>query len=148
MRKVGNYKNNELSNEEYLVLVDFIGSAKNLVEVDSLLQVLLTESELAAISQRLAILRMITKNFTYNEIEEKLKVATNTIAKAVNSKSKNSSQEEIFDEILRRYRYNLQKISNKLNPLSKSFQNAGIGTRSYLREEEKLRKKRQSNKND
>jgi uncharacterized protein YerC len=148
MRKVGNYKNNELSGEEYLVLVDFLGSAKNLPEIETLLKILLTESELAVISQRLAILRMIAKNFTYNEIEENLKVATNTIAKIVNSKSKEISLEKIFDEMLKRYRYNLEKIINKLQQPSKSLTTSGIGIRSFLHEGEKLRKKHQSNKKD
>ncbi|MCX6810622.1 MAG: Trp family transcriptional regulator [Candidatus Berkelbacteria bacterium] len=148
MRKVGNFKNAELSSEEYLVLVDFLGSAKNLMEIESLLKILLTESELAVISQRLAILRMITKKFTYNEIEERLKVATNTIAKIVNSKSKEKSLENIFDEMIKRYRYNPEKIINKLQQPSKSSTTSEIGIRSFLREEEKLRKKHQSNKND
>lgn len=148
MRKVGNYKNEELSGEEYLVLVDFIGSARNLVEIEILLKIMLTESEIAVISQRLAILRMIAKNFTYNEIEEKLKVATNTIAKIVISKSKEKSLEKIFDEMLKRYRYNPEKIINKLQQPSNSFTSSGIGIRSFLHEEEKLRKKHQSNKND
>lgn len=88
MRKVGNYKNNELSSEEYLVLVDFIGSAKNLIEIESLLKILLTESEMAVISQRLAILRMIKKDFKYHEIEKEIKTTPTTISRAISNYEK------------------------------------------------------------
>jgi len=148
MRKVGNFKNEELSDEQYYVLVDFIASTKNVIEAEALVKILFTESEIAVIGQRLAILRMIAKDFTYSEIEEKIKASTNTIAKAVNSKSKEKLFEKYFDEMQKHYRYKpekFQKALKKLYPTAKI--SAGIGIRAFLREEAQTRKKLQ-NKND
>ena len=144
MRKVGNFKDQELSDEQYFVLMDFIASTKDLVEAEALIKILLTESEIAVISQRLAILRMIAKNFTYSEIEEKIKASTNTIAKVVNSKAKEKTLEKYFDQMLKRYRYNpakYQKALEKLYP--EKLPTAGVGIRAFLREQERDRKRLQ-----
>lgn len=148
MRKVGNFKNEELSDEQYYVLVDFIASAKDLIEAEALIKILLTDSEIAVIGQRLNILRMIAKDFTYSEIEEKIKASANTIANAVNSKSKEKLLKKYFDEMLKRYRYKpekFQKALKKLYPSPKS--SAGVGIRAFLREKAR-EKKRHQNKKD
>lgn len=148
MRKIGNFKNEKLSNEQYFILVDFISSTKDLIEAEALVNILMTESEISAIGQRLAILRMIAKDFTYIEIEEKLKTSTNTITKSVNLKTKEILLEKYFDEMLKRYRYKPEKFQKALEKLHPSkHPSAGVGIRSFLREEAQEKKRFQS-KND
>ena len=147
MRKVGNFRDQELSDEQYWVLVDFIASTKNLIEVEALVKILMTDSEIAVIGQRLAILRMIAKDFRYSEIEEKIKASTNTIAKIVGSHGKEKLLGKYFDQMLKRYRYKperFQKTLKKIHPERRPT--AGVGIRAFLREEEQQKKKFQKKK--
>jgi len=142
MRKVGDFRNEKLSEEQYWILVDFIACANDMVEAESLVKLLFTESEIAAIGQRLAILRMIAKDFTYSQIEEKLKTSTNTITKVVEAQRKEKILGKYFDQMLKSYNYKPEKFQKYLQKLyPEKLPTAGVGLRAFLREQERQKKK-------
>ena len=81
MRKVSNYANKRLHDEQYRVFVDLISKIRNKNELSILLDALLTKSEKVYISQRLNVMRMLAKSFSYDEIQDHINVPKNTISK-------------------------------------------------------------------
>ena len=109
MRKIANYGDIDRQEEQFKVLVKLFSELKNAREAEALLQTLLTKSEKAVISQRLAILRMVHKSFKYSDIEEKLKVSPSTITKAIDNYYKNSQLNNLFDQQIEKFRFDDKK---------------------------------------
>lgn len=146
MRKISNIGDKELQNEEINVLAIFLLQIKNFESAKALLKTLMTKSELAVISQRLAILRMIKKDFKYSEIEEKLKTTPTTISKTIINYEKDEKSAKTVDTILKKFRFDPAKY-NKDTPPDFSPNLSG-GIRQYLREEQELKLKRSKNRSD
>lgn len=102
MRKISNFKDDRMREEQLNVLVDIVDGIKGKQDLHEFLTTFLTESELAYIGQRLNIMRMLLKNFSYQEIEEKLNVPPNTICR-VNAKLDSGGKE--LSKIISQYRY-------------------------------------------
>lgn len=109
MRKIANYGDVERQNEQFGVLVKLFSESKDKEEMEAILQTLFTPSEKAAISQRLAILRMIHKGFKYYDIEEKLKVSSSTITKAIDGYHKHGTHNKSFNHQLEQFRFDENK---------------------------------------
>lgn len=82
MRKVANIKKDELRKEQFETLVDVFFVVKKIADLEIFLNCFLTDSEKAFLGQRLNIMRMLAKNFSYKQIEEKLGASAVTISNA------------------------------------------------------------------
>jgi uncharacterized protein YerC len=111
MRKISNYGNVALQQEEFDVLVGILGEAQGKSEVEAVLRTILTDSERTAISQRLGILRMINKGFKYFDIETKLGASSNTITKATDIYAKHGQFNSKFNEVLKRFKFEENAVS-------------------------------------
>jgi len=102
MKKISNFGDKELRKEQFQVLLDVLASMKSKADLKLFVKSFLTESEAAYLSQRLNIMRMLAKNFTYQQIIEKLGVPSNTISKA---KLCLDQGEEALKKIVLEYKY-------------------------------------------
>ena len=82
MKKVANIKNEELRKEQLNTLVEVLEFFRSKDDLELFIACFLTDSEKAFLGQRLNIMRMLAKNFSYKQIEEKLHASTVTIASA------------------------------------------------------------------
>jgi uncharacterized protein YerC len=142
MRKVSTFKNSKLQKEQFRILVEILSSIKDREACFSFLNILLTQSEKAIISQRLDILRLAHKGFKYSQIQEKFNTTANTIARAVAS-YENSSQKdrENFDLIITGFKY-LDPKSIRMDSDKSNTPTGGI--RQLLRVERKFVQKKKS----
>ena len=72
--------NIKIEAQVYKILYQVLGDAKSEVDIEIILKALMTESELSAISKRLAIAVFLDKRQSYEHIRDVLKVSTATIA--------------------------------------------------------------------
>ena len=110
MRQVSNYKKDKLRKEQLFVLIEVLEKIKNSGDMKLFLKTFLTDSELAYLGQRLNIMRMLAKNFSYIQISEKLNVPANTISNA--KKYMDEGGEELKKVILS-YKYKPRKVIQK-----------------------------------
>jgi len=82
MRKVSCLRNKRLQNEQFEVLLDILNSISDRNDLDLFLRSVLSESEAAYLAQRLNIIRMLSKGLSYQQIADKIKVPSGTIAHA------------------------------------------------------------------
>ena len=82
MKPIANYSDEPLRNEQFQVFIKIIDLMETIDDRKYLLSNLITESEAAYICQRLNILRMLAKNFSYSQISDKLGVSATTISNA------------------------------------------------------------------
>lgn len=82
MKQVSSMSKIKIRNEQFEVLVDIFCLIKNRSEMKKFLQIFLSESESAYLSQRLDIMRMLAKKFNYRQIKEILRVPSPTITHA------------------------------------------------------------------
>jgi len=102
MRKVANIKNKPLREEQLHTLLDVILTIKKNDDLDLFLDCFLTDSEKAFLGQRLNIMRMLAKNFSYTQIKEKLSVSTVTISNAYKCLEKGG---ELLKSIVLEYKF-------------------------------------------
>lgn len=72
--------NTKIEAQVYKILYQVLGDAKSEVDIEIILKALMTESELSAVSKRLAIAVFLDKRQSYEHIRDVLKVSTATIA--------------------------------------------------------------------
>lgn len=106
MRKISNYKNKKLREDQFKVLFDVLWEAKNKEDFKLILEIFVTESETAYLGQRLNIMRMLIKNFTYQQIQDQLDVPSSTISSA---KIRLDIGGERLKSILSSYKYKPQR---------------------------------------
>ncbi len=115
MRAVSNMKNKELIRDQFNVFCNLVFGIKDKKELEVFFDNFLTESELAYLSQRLNVMRMLSKNFSYFDIYQKIKVPKGTI-----SKSRIALEgDEKFAKTVSDYKYKEVKIADKKDFVSK-----------------------------
>ncbi len=82
MRKISSFNNEELRDKQYNVLVDVVFGTKNRKDLWLFLESFLTQSERAYLGQRLNIIRMLSKDKSYQEVKEELSPSTTAISNA------------------------------------------------------------------
>jgi len=145
MRKISGGWDKNRRKQQFELFMHVIAEAKELNDVEALLETLMTPSEKAAIAQRLLILRMIRDGAKYGDIELDLRVSPSTITKAVDLYHKHGQHNHLFNSLLDRVHYKPkpEKITTRYpDPMDESFR---VGTRAFLREEAELRAKRNRN---
>ena len=142
MRKVSTFKNSKLQKEQFRVLAEILSTVKDKEVCFSFLNILMTQSEKAIISQRLDILRLARKGFKYSQIQERFNTTANTIARAVGNYENGSQKDrDNFDQIIASFKYSDFENNRKRNDRS----NLPTGsTRQFLREERMLAQKKKS----
>lgn len=80
MRKIINFADKELQKKQFDTLVEIFSRIKTKKEMRLFLSCLLSDSERAYLGQRLNIVRMLAKYFSYAQIKGKLGVPNSTIA--------------------------------------------------------------------
>lgn len=145
MRKIGNFSDKKLQSEQFNVLVKLLSDTREFRSVKAVLTSILTESERAAISQRLAIIRMSCKSFNYSQIQEKLKTTPNTVSKAIINYQKNYDYITEFDHVLARFRFDPSKFSEPVKiayPHRGNMVHEGLGARGMIRQTLKEHKRK------
>lgn len=106
MRKISNYKNYKLQKEQFEVLCEVLLNVKEKDDMALCLNSFLTKSEKAVLSQRLNIMRMLSKHFSYQDIQNKINASPSTIATA--HRCLEEGGEELMDVLLS-YKFKPQK---------------------------------------
>jgi Trp operon repressor len=110
MRKVANIKNQALREEQFNTLLDVVMMIKKNDDLNLFLDCFLTDSEKAFLGQRLNIMRMLAKNFSYTQIKEKLSVSTVTISNAYKCLEKGGNS---LKSIVLEYKFKPKNIKPK-----------------------------------
>jgi len=145
LRKISGAWDEKRRAQQFELFIHIVAEAKELNDVEALLEIVMTPSEKAAIAQRLLILRMIRDGAKYGDIELELRVSPSTITKAVDLYHKHGRHNHLFNLLLDRVHYQPkpEKItSDYSDPLKNSF---NVGTKAFLREEAELKAKKQQN---
>lgn len=145
MRKISGGWDEKRRAQQLELFMHIIAEAKELKDVEALLEIVMTPSEKAAIAQRLLILRMIHDGAKYGDIEIGLKVSPSTITKAVDLYHKHGQHNHLFNELLARVKYEPKKEEAKSSFSDPMNRSAGVGIRSFLREEVATKKKHLEN---
>ena len=98
MKMVSNYGDPELRTEQLNVFIDVINGLKSKEDLKIFVTSFFTESEKAYLGQRLNIMRMLSKYFTYSQIMNKLHVPNSTISHS--SKLLERADEKFKDLVL------------------------------------------------
>lgn len=117
MKKVANIKNEELRKEQLETLVAVLELIRNKDDLQTFIDCFLTDSEKAFLGQRLNIMRMLAKNFSYKKIEEKLHASTVTIANAHKCLEKGG---ELLKLSVLQYKFKPEEIKKEVKAASNS----------------------------
>lgn len=79
MRYIGKHKNMNLRQRQVEILCDVMSKLKGADEIEWFLELLLTPSELAYVSQRIDIIQQILKEQSYSEIRYEVGTTNGTI---------------------------------------------------------------------
>ena len=82
MKKISNYNDFELREEQFETLIDILDGCKTRSDLELFIQAFMTSSEKAYLGQRLNIIRMLAKGFSYLQIKEKISASNSTIRHA------------------------------------------------------------------
>ena len=104
MRKSGNQDNVQLMEHQLRILAGVLLGAESESEMLSLLNTILTPSEKAAISQRVAISKKLHDGRKYYEIEGMYGVSPSTITKALDLYLKHGDDNATFNQIMGKYK--------------------------------------------
>ena len=146
MRKISGAWDERKRRQQFELFIHIVAEAKELKDVEALLEIVMTPSEQAAIAQRLLILQMIKDGAKYGDIELELKVSPSTITKAVDLYHKHGQHNYLFTDLLARVKYEPKKEQAK-----SSFDDSmmhGVGIRSFLKEEARDRARFERNKEE
>jgi uncharacterized protein YerC len=91
-----NKMSKSIENQVYKILYQVMADMKSEEEMEILLKSLLTESELLAVSKRLAIAVFLDKGQSYDRIKDILKVSSATIASVSESMGEQGIQKAIL----------------------------------------------------
>ena len=80
MRYIGKHKNAPLRQKQVEILCDIMSKLKNADEIEQFLDVLLSRSELAYISQRIHIIQLLLQEQSYQEIKYEVGTTDGTIS--------------------------------------------------------------------
>jgi uncharacterized protein YerC len=105
MRNVSSLRDKKLQAEQIEVFVALIDLTSKREDIELFLKSFLTKSEMAYFGQRLNIIRMLIKGFSYQKIQEMLRVRPGTIA---NAKKRLESGGDNFKKIVGKYRLERQ----------------------------------------
>lgn len=92
MKKSGEKLNKNIQSQVYKILYQVMADAKSELDMELILKSLLSESELDAVSKRLAIAVFLDKGQSYDHIRATLKVSSATIASVAESMNKKGMQ--------------------------------------------------------
>ena len=95
MQRSASKMSKSIETQVYKILYQVAADVKNEVEMEVLLKSLLTESELSAVSKRLAIAVFLDKGQSYDRIKDILKVSSATIASVSESMNEVGFQKAI-----------------------------------------------------
>ena len=109
IRNLSNIGDKKLVEDQINVLSDIVAAIKNKNDARSFIENFFTDSEKLCYAQRMNIMRMLIKDFSYMQIKEKIKAHNSTIAR---SKEIIDSASDKFLEILREYKYKTKNIDN------------------------------------
>src|SRR3990172_4770723 len=109
MRKISGAWDERKRRQQFELFIHIVAEAKELKDVEALLEIVMTPSEQAAIAQRLLILQMIKDGAKYGDIELELKVSPSTITKAVDLYHKHGQHNYLFTDLLARVKYEPKK---------------------------------------
>ena len=101
MKKSNNKISKNIENQVYKILYQVLADSKTEEGMEIVLKSLLTESELEAISKRLAIAVFLDKGQSYEHIKDVLKVSSATIAsvaESINSRGMQMALERVKAE--------------------------------------------------
>lgn len=82
MKPIVSYSDKPLREEQFGVFIDLLSLMESRDDIEFLIDSTIMESEKAYICQRLNILRMLAKSFSYSQISDKLGVPPSTISNA------------------------------------------------------------------
>lgn len=145
MRKISGAWDEKRRAQQLGLFMHVVAEAKSMEDVEALLEIVMTPSEKAAIAQRLLILRMIHDGAKYGDVELELKVSPSTITKAVDLYHKHGQHNHLFNELLARVQYEPKKEEAKSSFSDPMTRSAGVGIRSFLREEAETKKRHLEN---
>lgn len=146
MRKISGGWDEKRRAQQLELFMHIVAEAKELKDVEALLEIVMTPSEKAAIAQRLLILRMVRDGAKYGDIEIELRVSPSTITKAVDLYHKHGQHNHLFNELLARVKYEPKKEkaeSTFYEPMTQ-----GVGIRSFLKEEARDQARFKKNKEE
>jgi len=110
MRKISSATSKKLQKDQFRVFCDLI-SKLNKKEQQIFFEHFLSESEKCYLSQRLNVMRMITRNFSYMDIKTKLHVPNATISRSKDILNNN----EVFNKVISTYKYKRVESVTKNN---------------------------------
>lgn len=84
--------NKKIEGQVYKILYQVLADAKTEIDIELILQSLMSEGELSAVAKRLAIAVFLDKGQSYEHIKDILKVSTATIASVADSMHKRGMQ--------------------------------------------------------
>ena len=84
--------NSKIKNQVYKILYQVLADAKTDVEVEMILNSLMSKTEVSALSKRLAIAVFLDKGHSYEHIKNVLKVSSATIASVADNMNKKGIQ--------------------------------------------------------
>lgn len=92
MKKSVKVMNKKIEGQVYNILYQVLADAKTEIDIELVLQSLMSEGELSAVAKRLAIAVFLDKGQSYEHIKDILKVSTATIANVAESMHKRGMQ--------------------------------------------------------
>ena len=110
MRKISTCKDIDLQKDQFNVLVDVLSNINSKEDMTLCLESFLTKSEKAVLSQRLNIMRMLSKHFSYQEIRELISASPSTVATAQRCLEEGGVE---LKNILLSYRYKSKEIESR-----------------------------------
>ena len=111
MRRISNYSYKKIQTEQFEAFIEIIEKVRTEGDLRIFFSNFLSKSEAAYVCQRIDLMRMLAKNFSYFEIRKKLKVGYSTIT---NAKRCLDSGGEVLKNIILSYRYKPAKIKTDI----------------------------------
>lgn len=119
MKIAANINDEKLRKEQFKTLIEIVDTIKSKEDLEIFFESFLSESEKAYLGQRLNIMRMLVKNFSYLQIREKLNVSMNTITNAQKCLDKGGME---LENIVSKYKFKRKTILAKDdNPFKRHY---------------------------
>lgn len=146
MRNIGLNWNIQLRKHQLKALAGILSKAESEEEIISVLNTILTDSEKAAIAQRVSIIHKIQNGIKYFEIEGQLGVSPSTISKAIDIYLKHGDDNKNFNLVIGRYKEPEFKYKSDIKHYEKTTNIFNTGVRSILREQKDFNRRIDRNK--
>jgi len=92
MKKPGTELNKNIEEQVYKILYQVLADAKTEVDIELILRSLMSETDLSALSKRLAIAVFLDKGQSYEKIKDILKVSSATISSVASGMNQRGMQ--------------------------------------------------------